>query len=726
MKRDPVSGDRPAAGKSGKPRRFSFDPGNMMLLLYPLVILAILLLGGLVRAAVPTGGGDTVSPYAQEIKSGELLLPDDLGRPVPAVMLSQEVNMTVTGVVARVKLVQEFRNPGNGWVNGMYLFPLPHDSAVDRLLMTIGEREVVGVIKEKGEAEAIYKKAAAQGRKTSLVSQQRPNMFTTRVANIGPGEKVRITIEYQQQALFRDKVFSLRFPMAVTPRYIPGNGLVDGEEVVRRDVSFDMNGWARNSGEVPDAAEITPPQLPATETGQPPVRFSIDFVAGFPLARLESLYHPLLKEQTAEHGYRLTSPEGLVPDRDFVLEWEHNSGEVSAALFHEDGGDERYMLLMLMPPVEKEQVSLPREVVFILDVSGSMAGPSIIQAKAALKKALDGLRPRDRFTIISFSSTAHTLFASSRMATYDNLAQAREYLAGLHAGGGTEMSSALRLALNGQERADRIRQVVFLTDGAVGNEQNLMKMIREKLGDSRLFTVGIGSAPNDYFMTRAASIGRGSFTFIAEVEEVEEKMGQLLDKLRYPAFTDISLVKEDGGEEMEVYPDPLPDLYHGEPLVVAVRRAEDDRTNLVLTGRSGGRRIELSVDTQNSGSRPGLASLWGRKKIRNLMESLALGADKGVIRGKVVQTALDHGLVSRYTSLVAVDTVVSRPEAEKAVKSTAPTPAPRGLQMQAVFGGGARTATAGRLQLAAGLSLLLIGMMFYFLNRRRPVWDRQR
>ncbi|WP_163335968.1 marine proteobacterial sortase target protein [Desulfopila sp. IMCC35008] len=702
-----------------KRRRVSLDPGNMMLLLYPVAILIILLLAGMVRASVHNP--EQADRDMGEFTRGELLLPDKTGQPVPAVMLRQDVNITITGIGARVKVVQEFVNRGDDWVNGIYVFPLPHESAVDRLKMKIGEREITGVIKEKEEAEAIYKKAASEGRKTSLLSQNRPNMFTTRVANIGPGEKIVLIMEYQQVARFEGNVFSLRFPLAITPRYIPGTVLPANEGAVTRKVSFDSSGWARNTDQVPDASDITPRQVQFENSGQPPVNLTVDIAAGFPLARLESMYHQVQKEEQGENHYRLTAQGSIAADRDFVLEWVPQNSKVAAALFHEELGSERYLLLMLMPPHEMQVQEGPREVVFVLDVSGSMAGRSIVQAKEALGRGLGGLRPQDRFNIISFSSSAHAMFDSSRMATATNLGEAKAYLAGLQAGGGTEMYSALSLALTGEEHPAFIRQVVFLTDGAVGNEQALLGLVRERLGDSRLFTVGIGSAPNDYFMTRAATMGRGSFTYIGDVGEVRNKMDTLLRKLRYPSFTDIRVKKEENSGSMELYPNPVPDLYHGEPLILALRGSQEE-DSLIISGKAGGREVEIRADISTSGSRPGVAALWGRKKIRNLMENLALGADGEMIRQEVVATALHHRLVSRYTSLVAVDNEVSRPADKLAKTHAVPTPVPRGLQMDAVFGGGARTATPSTLLIIVGFALMGLAFLAYCCRGRR--WDR--
>ena len=696
-------------------RHAILDPGNLLLLLYPTMILVLLLLVGIVRAEA-SASAPQFDP--DSIRQGELLLPDPEGRPVAATQLRQDIQVTVTGVVARVQLTQEFVNSGDEWLTGIYVFPLPDEAAVDRLRMRVGEREIVGEIREKAEAERIFREAAAEGRKSSLLAQNRPNLFTTSVANIGPKEMVQVTMEYQQQVQFQNGVFSLRYPLAVTPRYIPGTPVND-ERVVRAErIAFDATGWARDTDRVPDASKITPPQI-ASPDQQPSVRLTIDLAAGFPLARLDSLYHPLQRTELGENRFRLNAEQLHAADHDIVLEWVPESREIAAALFSETMAGETYRLLMVMAPGAPSGKPAPRELVFILDVSGSMAGPSIRQAKQALRQALAELQPDDRFNVISFSSSAHRLFAMSRPASSANLAIGDRYLAGLKADGGTEMREALELALSGEASSGLMRQVVFLTDGAVGNEAELFSLIGKGIGTSRLFTVGIGAAPNAYFMTRAATLGRGTYTYIGNVDEVGRKVSDLLYKLRYPAITNLHIAGAD--ERMEIYPSPLPDLYHGEPLVLAIRKQGDGGT-MQLVGRQGDHPFTLQVDTSASGLRPGIAALWARKKIRSEMEALSLGKDEAVVRDAVLRTALEHQPVSYYTSLVAVDSEVTRPESAEPGVDLIPTPAPRGLQMEMIFGGGSRTATPATALLLAGL--LMVTSALLLRNGRTP-WARR-
>ncbi len=694
------------------------DPGNLMVSIYTLVIGLSILFGSRLPAAAVEEHGvvESTSLSVEDVHRGELLVPDATGSPSPALQLGQDAAITISGIVARVRVSQEFANTGTAWVDGVYVFPLPDESAVDRLRMKIGEREIVGEIKERQEAKAIYEQARAEGRKTSLLAQNRPNIFTSRVANIGPGEKVSIIIEYQQLVEFHDNIFSLRFPMSITPRYIPGR--VTGATAEQR-VSFTDEGWAKDTDQVVDASQITPP-VASPESGKgPTTTLTVDLMSGFPVTGLQSLYHQMAIRRLSEDHHTLAFTGKVLANRDFVLEWQAQKSDTAiGALLAEDLGDHRYFLLMLLPPQNRYASDVPREVVFLLDVSGSMAGPSIAQAKTALRQALQRLKPADRFNVIAFSNSAHSFFARSMAATGEYVQEALEQLEQVQAEGGTEMRAALEMALDGGDAGGRIRQVIFLTDGAVGNEEELLTLIHRRLGQSRLFTVGIGSAPNNYFMTRAAAIGRGTHTAIGDVAEVQQRMAALLTRLENPALTDISIAAAEGGPiELECYPAPIPDLYFGEPLMVALRTGKNI-TGLSITGEQNGTRRSLAVDTGNHGSRPGIGPLWARKKIRSEMGALALGKDEAEVRKQVLATALEHRLVSKYTSLVAVDQLVSRPQGQPTVKAAVQVAAPFGLQMDKVFGGGAQTATPAAMELLIGFGVLILAVLLTSARRR--------
>ena len=683
------------------------DPGTALIVSVSIIFL-LLLVAGLESAGADLGRVEEKT--MDDVHQGELLIPArEEGRFTKAPLLSQDVKISVSGMTARTVVTQHFINSGDQWIEAIYVFPLPDESAVDHLRMKIGNRNIVGEIKEKQEAKAIYEKAKSEGKKTSLLSQQRPNIFTTSVANIGPGEEIEIEIEYQQAVQFSDHIFSLRFPLVVGPRYIPGHQTATEDS----RVSVTRGGWAHDTDRVPDASHITPPVAVSGDTPVSPVELSVELACGFPLSRIESLYHGVdIKER--EKGLFTVQFNGKVKaDRDFVLEWEPEKKDtVSAALFSEDKGTDSYMLLMLLPPGRTERIeSMPREMIFVLDTSGSMAGPSLIQAKDALSMAISRLTPLDRFNVIEFNSTTQALFDVPRPAEPSAVAKALTFVNGLAARGGTEIASALTMALDGRNDHDRVRQVVFLTDGSVGNEGELFSLIRNRLGDSRLFTIGIGSAPNSYFMTRAASMGRGTYIFIGKVEEVKEKMTNLFEKLEHPVVSNLALTAADGGSQgLEVYPEPLPDLYEGEP-VMALIKVDRKGAGLHLTCMQAGRFRQIAIETANSAARTGIATLWARKKIRNQMESLHLGADKEEVRKTVLATALEHHLVSDYTSLVAVEQKVARPEEKDLASAHLKTNLPQGWQYDKVFGGAAKTASMSELLMILGFILLLVALI---------------
>jgi Ca-activated chloride channel homolog len=332
-----------------------------------------------------------------------------------------------------------------------------------------------------------------------------------------------------------------------------------------------------------------------------------------------------------------------------------------------------------------------------------MHGASIDQARAALRLALGRLRPTDSFNVIRFNHTTDALFPQAGAATPQNLALADRYVAGLRAEGGTVMLPALRQALDGQEHPSRLRQVIFLTDGAVGNEAQLFAAIHERLGDTRLFTIGIGSAPNSHFMREAARLGRGTFTYIGSTAEVKDKMVALFAKLESPALTDIQMEQLAGAE---IVPERIPDVYLGEPITVALR-APTLPSKVLLRGRLGVEVWERELTLNPAGEGAGLSSHWARGKIAGLLDRRRTGSAEDEIRHAVLQLALTYHLLSPYTSLVAVDVTPVRQGDEALWSHALKTTLPHGWDYTAVFGLG-QGATDSPLHLAFGLLALLL------------------
>lgn len=611
-----------------------------------------------------------------DLGRGQLLLQGaDPGRLYPAPTLDTDVSMQVSGMVARVRVTQSFTNPTSAWLNGIYVFPLPENAAVDRLRMSIGERVIEGEILEKAQARAAYESARDQGRSAALTEQLRPNLFRNSVANIGPGEQVRVTIEYQQTVRYASGRFSLRFPMTVGTRYIPGTPAIGG---------FDGHGWSKNTDQVPDASQITPPVTHVGQGHDNPVTLTADLDPGLPLAEVTSPYHHILQEPQDGNRVRVRLDGPVPADRDFELVWRPAAADApQAALFTQGLAGETYGLLMLVPPqLDQSPNRLPRELIFVIDTSGSMSGTSIEQARAALQLGLQGLKPGDSFNLVEFNSTTRALYPASVPADPAHLAEASRFAAGLQADGGTEMAAALDSVLDGREHPDRLRQVLFMTDGAVGNEQALFALIAAKLGDSRLFTVGIGSAPNSHFMAEAAAAGRGTFTYIGAVDEVQERMRELLTRLEYPVLADITLTL-DSGQVLDYAPQPLPDLYLQEPLVVSFRTPGQLGAGQVLTvsGRTRGQTWSTRVPLTGGSQASGLDVLWARNRILALERSLARGADPEQVRTEIIRLGLAHRIVTQHTSLVAIDKTPRRPAEAVSQDGQIPVKQPHGWQL---------------------------------------------
>ena len=659
------------------------------------------------------------------VEGGKLLLRNDSGEWVPALTQTTRVHLDVAGMLAIVRLEQTFSNTSSDWAEGVYAFPLPEQAAVRRMEMQVGERRIVGKIRERAEARKIYSVAKAQGKRTSLVEQQRPNLFTNRVANISPGESITVSLEYVQEVRYENGQFSLRLPTTITPRYIPGISTAREGALVQESVALlPGHGWALPTDQVIDADLVTPLLYPqAGNASRPinPIEISARLDMGMPLAEVLSPYHEIALSRRAG-VYEISLARGVAEmDRDFVLQWTPVSGTApTAAFFTEEIAGEHYGLLMLVPPAaERAPEPPPREIVFVIDTSGSMAGVSIRQARDSLAAALRHLRPQDHFNIIQFNSSHHALFRRAVPATRHHLQLAAEYLRHLQATGGTEMMPALQAALAPAAEEDprntqvTLRQVIFITDGAVGNETALFEEITRLLGTSRLFTVGIGSAPNSWFMRKAAEFGRGTFTYISDLSEVGSTMDALFQQLAAPAATELVVDWPDGAEP---WPQRIPDLYQGEPLLVAVKLGKQlPDADLLVHGMAGQREWSTILqffegpDPEHGADHSGVASVWARRKIAALMDLKAQGKEEHWLRERVLPLALQHRLMSPFTSFVAVEEQPARPETAPLGSQPLPNSRPRGQSPQPFAYPNTATTAAANVWLG---SLLIVLALF--------------
>ncbi len=661
-----------------------------------------------------------------EVEAGQLLLSrEPAGEYRAALSLASEVNFSITGMLAQVSVKQSFINDSDGWLEGVYVFPLPAEAALNALQIRIGERLINGEIHEQQQAAKIYQQAKNDGYKAALVEQQRPNLFTSAIANIAPGETVTVEIKYLQTVDYNvgessagnSGEFSLRFPMTITPRYIPGQPLAADQRELTLSPG-DGFGWASNSDQVSDAARVTPPLQPASDVAQQhSIRITGSIDMGLPLHGVESAYHDI-SVASSDDLYTFDLAEGSVPmTQDFVLSWQPQADLApQAALFTEKLNGEDYALLMLVPPQQPNYASIAKQQTYIIDTSGSMGGVPIRQAKQSLLLALDQLQAQDRFNIIEFNDSTRAFFSQALPATPANIDRAKRGVQRLRAQGGTEMLAALHAALESPDDDGHLQQIIFITDGAVGNEAALFKLIQQRLGASRLFTVGIGAAPNSYFMRKAAQFGRGSFTYIGDINEVGVQMTDLFAKLNSPVLRQLS-VEWPAGIQAENYPQRMPDLYRGEPLLLSTRlNAMPD--SVTVSGTSAGEKWQRTLSVNGGGSEAdkGIATLWARQKISSLMDEIITGRAEQEVRAAVLPLALSHKVVSPYTSFVAVENSVSRTNAEQLESIPVPNAQPHGQSLQTYAY--PQTATHAAQSIVWGLLLLAFGVIIYVCIRQ--------
>ena len=620
------------------------------------------------------------------------------------------IGIEITGLTARAEVTQVFVNRGSAWSEAVYRFPLPDGAAVDRLLIEVGGRTLIGEIQEKQSARRTYQLARDSGQTATLVEQQRPNQFETRLANIGPGEEVRITIGFLSNVIYGEGEFSFRFPMTFTPRA--------GGESHRFDIEpAPQPLLTAHSNVSPPSAQRLSGTHQRAHAPTHNLELAVSLQTGLPLSRIDSLYHDVDIHPTLDGYHVFLNERRPRTDRTFELAWVPALGAAPAtSLMTWDGGDAVYAMLMLAPPLLEEVTPQPREVIFIIDTSGSMEGESIRQARAALRQGLAFLGPDDLFNVIQFNSNHERLFEHSMMPLTAELEIAAEYIDGLSANGGTNMAPALHDAMKLARSPDHLRQIIFITDGSVGQEHDLLLQIGEELGDSRLFTVSIGSAPNTWFMNKASIVGRGSHTHIGRLDTVEAAMAGLWAHIQSPALTDICI---DWGMEAEFFPEIIPDLYAGQPLWLYARLPTEPR-EVTLCGEFDGAPWEsLSQPSPSDGSEI-VATLWARSKIESLQDSRLFGTDPEFIREQVTGIALDFGLLSQYTSLVAVDKTPARPRGQALERHDVPSLLPAGSSATAT--GFAATAAGWKLQLL--LSLITLSMaagMFFLTSARLPL-----
>ncbi len=592
------------------------------------------------------------------------------------------VDILVTGNLQRAVVRQVYGNPFEEPIEAVYVFPLPDDGAVDRMNMYIGDRLIVGRIFERDMARAIYEEAISSGQTASLLEQERPNIFTQSVGNILPGDSITIEISYVAPIGYDDGKYTLSFPMVVGPRFIPGEA-----------TGHSGTGWAFDTGLVPDASRITPHVVPEGTRSGYDIELSVILNTGFPVGQIRSLNHQV---EQGRDGHTITvdlARKDEIPNRDFVLTYTSTSDRIETGFLTTNGDLGGHFMLILQPDVDVATGDIaPKEMFFVIDCSGSMSGQPMEVAKETVRQFVRGMNPDDSFQIMRFSETASSMSAQPLENTEENIARGISYINSLSGMGGTMMIEGIRAAVGYPEDPERMRFIIFLTDGYIGNEAEILGELQTTLGEhTRLFSVGVGSSPNRYLIEGLAEEGRGAAYYVGLNEDPTAAVSAVYEKLNNPYLVDIEIdwgnLKVD-----EVYPARIPDLFAGQPLVLTGRYNASGRGQIRITGTVGGRPWHQNLSVDLPGQQEDndvIATLWARRKIHELSRMLydPYGYERfdQEVVDMITDVALDYQIMSNYTSFVAVceevRTVDGRP-----VTVEVPVNMPEGVSYDGVFG----------------------------------------
>jgi Ca-activated chloride channel family protein len=628
---------------------------------------------------------------------------------------STDVELEVTGGINTATVTQTFVNHTSHTLEAIYTFPLPAKATVTDMELRVGDRVIRSVVQEREEAKKTYETAKSEGKKTALIEQERPNIFTTSVANFGPGERVSIRLQYMEALLYQKGHYSITFPMVVGQRYLPP------EWQQQEDGSYTLQPPDE------DMEKLNPPLLPMTFPEQANLSLRVK-IHGIPLREILSTTHAIdVEEPAAEHDpYLVTLARGMVvPNADLNLKlFLKETTSPSVSFLESIEHDQRYGLLTIFPPTteQREGPPPPRDVVFLIDTSGSMSGDSIGQAQTGLKKCMEMLRPQDRFNIIRFASKYSSFAPNFRSVTPQKINQAHSFIDTLNASGGTEMHPALRHALSLQPETGHLKLVIFLTDGNVGNEDDLMRLLENELGRSRMFTFAIGSAPNEHLIRTMAEQGRGQARFIRSHEDIGKEMADFFRTLETPVLTDITLSWQDAdGEKRDLlgsYPAPCPDVFYHRPVqvLVASKTSFSGRVNIegIVNGKSVTYPFELPPSNT---SHPAIGNLFGNAMIQDQMLDF-IRTETPVTREEIKQiiiaTALKHQLVTKFTSRVAVEEQQTVQADGSLETVNVKVPLPKGWNGTAFHA----TATLDPLWFLIGSVLFLLGILMHLYRKR--------
>jgi Ca-activated chloride channel family protein len=585
------------------------------------------------------------------------------GGAAPAFVLkSTHVHADVNGVIADVRVEQRYHNQSKAPITARYVFPASTRAAVHGLRIRVGQRAVVAKIAEKKQAEQQFEAAAASGKTASLLSADRPNVFTMAVANIMPGDEVVVELRYSELLVPEGGTYQFVYPTVVGPRYA---GAADDRD-----------------------AFVESPFLHEGEA--PPSTFALD-------ARLSTAL-PLAAVRCSSHTISLERPEptlatlaldddGRGGDRDFILEFSLAGARIQTGLMLYEGQGEKHFLLMVQPPARVSPEQIPaREYVFVLDVSGSMGGFPLDTAKILIRDLIGKLRPSDAFNVLLFSGDSQRLAPRSLPARPDNVARALAFITAAGSGGGTELEAALREAV-ALPRAEHVsRSVVVLTDGYIAQERGAFELIAQHLSNTNLFAFGVGSTVNRFLIEGLARAGQGEPFIVTTPAEARAAAVRFSRYIAAPLLTEVS-VRFHGFDAYDVEPVKQPDLFAERPLVVLGKYRGDRRGTIEVAGRTASAPFATSIPVASAIARAenaALPRLWARSRIARLSDFNVDGADEAAVR-EVTRLGLKYGLLTAYTSFIAVLEQIRNPGGE-AANVAQPSPLPLGVPETALSG----------------------------------------
>jgi Ca-activated chloride channel family protein len=637
------------------------------------------------------------------------LVDKDMGGSVQAVIdgktihfpsLKTDIETNIQGDLATVKVIQTFANPTSAPLNATYLFPLNKDAAVHAMTMEVGDEIVKAEIKKIEEAKAKFEKAKSEGKAASLLIQHRPNMFTQDIANLMPGLPVKITLVYDQTVPKIDGKYELVIPLVVGPRYQPANSgkppkiIDDGVDIGVKDVSSQMEFNTWEIEKLPTYPEVKGLSIPDSVDNDR-MSININLEAGVNIPHIFSRTHKI--DVTGENNKKsITLSNGrTIDNRDFVLRYQLAGENTQPAFLTHGDADEGYFSLLIEPPASPDEKEiLSREMVFVLDTSGSMSGQPIDASKVFMQHALENLRSSDYFRVIRFSNNATEFSSGPVRATPGNVKSGIRFVNSLRASGGTEIPNAIKQAFTVPQKPGTLRIVVFLTDGYIGNESEVLKYISGSIGDARIYSFGVGTSVNRFLLSEMGRMGRGFARFIDPTEDVHDVAHELATKLESPVLTDIDI---DWGDlkVSHVTPTVLPDLFAGGSLRILGKIEGGGTHTIKVNGRVRGRKASMPIqtvvgdDNVNVDESP-IPHIWARSQIADHMRQIntptALKNTKlnnHELKQEVINLGLKHSLATRWTSFIAVSQKVVNDNPEEAVDSLVPLPMVKGVTSKA-------------------------------------------